>query len=92
MILRRAVFDAGVRTAALGRFALRHRIVGAFLRRSGLKAEVVMDVVARRLRKGTCTRNRTCRKNGCYYDGTHRILHCSPPRLPNSRATHTFLV
>jgi hypothetical protein len=82
MILRRAVFDAGVRTAALGRFALRHRIVGAFLTRSGFKAEAMVDVVTRRLRKGTFTRNRTCGEDGCYHDGAHRILHCFPPWLP----------
>ena len=47
--LRTAIFDAGVRAAALGCFASRLQIVGAFLARSGFKAEVVMDVVARRM-------------------------------------------
>ena len=92
MILRRAILHARVRTTALGRLALRHRIVGAFLARSGFQAEVVMDVVGRRLRKGTPTRNRTCGEDRCYHDGTHRILHCTPPGYPNSRATRTFLV
>lgn len=82
MILRWAVLHARVRSAALGRLALRHRIVGAFLARSGFQAEVVMDVVAWRLRKDTRTRNRTCGEDGYYHDGTHRILHCLPPRLP----------
>jgi hypothetical protein len=76
MILRRTIFDAGVGTPALGRFALRHRIVCAFLTRSGFKAEVVMDVVARRLCKDTRTRYRTCGEDGCCDDSTHYLLHC----------------
>ena len=92
MILRRAILHARVGTAALGRLALRHRIVGAFLARSGFQAEIVVDVVDRRLRNCTRARNRTCGEDCCYHDGTHRILHCSPPGYPNSRATRTFLV
>jgi hypothetical protein len=91
MILRRAILHASIRTAAFGRLALCHRIIGAFLARSGFQAEIVVDVVDWRLRKCTRTRNRTCGEDCCYHDGTHRILHCSAPGYPNSRATRTFL-
>jgi len=67
MVLGRAVFDARVRTAPLCGFALCHRIVSAFLARSGFQAEVVMDVVAPSLRKGTRTRNRSCCDDRSYH-------------------------
>jgi hypothetical protein len=40
---RRAVLDAEILAAALGRFALRHRIVSAFLSGADFQAEIVMD-------------------------------------------------
>ena len=68
MILRWAVLHARVRNGALGRFALRHGIVGAILDRSGFKAEVAIT--------GNCTRG----EDGYYHEGMHRIIHF--PRLP----------
>src|ERR1700734_2241013 len=66
MILRRAVLHAGIGAAALGGFALRKRIVGAFLRRSGLQAEIVMNV----LREGRGAGQRR-RKHAGNHDETH---------------------
>ena len=51
-VLRRAVLHARIGAAALGGFALRKQVVGAFLRRSGLEAEIVMHVLGQGRRTG----------------------------------------
>ena len=66
MILRWAVLHARIGVAALGGFALCKRVVGAFLRRSGLQAKIVMHV----LRHGRRTGQR-CRKHAGNHDKTH---------------------
>ena len=52
VILRRAVLHAEIGAAALGGLALRKRVVGAFLRRSGFQAEIVMHVLGQGRRTG----------------------------------------
>src|ERR1700722_7571186 len=67
MILRRAVLHARIGVAAFGRFALRKRIVSAFLRRAGLQAEIVMNVLGEGRRAG-----QRRRKHAGDHDETHR--------------------
>jgi hypothetical protein len=52
VILRRAVLHAEIGVAALGRFALHKRVVGALLRRSSPQAEIVMHVLGQGRRAG----------------------------------------
>jgi hypothetical protein len=66
MILRRTVLHARIGVAALGRFALRKRVVGAFLRRAGLQAEIVMHVLGEGRRTG-----QRRRKHAGNHDETH---------------------
>ena len=53
MVLRRGVRRTGVLVAFLGLQALRHRVVGAFLARAALQAEIVVLVAALRERART---------------------------------------
>ena len=68
---RRLVLDAKIRIAALGGFALRHGIIGAILPRSGLQAEIVMDVAG--LRQSARAASQGRREQRRRYDHAHRM-------------------
>jgi hypothetical protein len=72
MIPCRTITHALVRVAGFGRFALRKRLVSAFMTCFGYEAPRVMDVATSR----ECTRtSRQHRKQGGDHKYTHPILH-----------------
>ena len=87
VILRRAVLHASIGVAALGGFALRKRVVGAFLRRSGLQAEVVMHVLGQGRRTGQGRR-----KHAGNHDETHRRFSIRSPGSLTRATARRFLV